>query len=108
MHFMARFVIIGQVEGVAMATMNISLPDAMKTWAEQQAESGRYSNTSDYVRDLIRKDQDRRHKIDQLQAFVSKGIASGEGRRSMDELRAAAKFLARDGEVDELHSQQEG
>lgn len=91
-----------------MATMNISLPDAMKTWAEQQAESGRYSNTSDYVRDLIHKDQDGRHKIDQLQAFVSKGIASGEGRRSMDELRAAAKHLAGDGEAGELHSQQEG
>ena len=91
-----------------MATMNISLPDAMKIWAEQQAESGRYSNTSDYVRDLIRKDQDRRHKIDQLQALVSAGIASGEGARSMDELRAAAKYLAKDGEVDELRSQQEG
>ena len=91
-----------------MATMNISLPDAMKTWVEQQAESGRYSNTSDYVRDLIRKDQDRRHKIDQLQALVSAGIASGEGARSMDELRAAAKHLAGDGEAGELHSQQEG
>ncbi len=43
-----------------MATMNISLPEAMKHWAEQQAQSGRYSNTSDYVRDLIRKDQDSR------------------------------------------------
>ena len=90
-----------------MATMNISLPDAMKTWAEQQAESGRYSNTSDYVRDLIRKDQDRRHKIDQLQSLVSAGFASGGGARSMDELRAAAKCLARDREVDELRSQQE-
>ncbi|MBC7192377.1 hypothetical protein [Marinobacter sp.] len=61
-----------------------------------------------YARDLIRKDQNRRHKIDQLQALVSAGIVSGEGARSMDELRAAAKNLARDGETDELHSQQEG
>jgi antitoxin ParD1/3/4 len=95
------------MEDLIMATMNISLPDAMKTWAEQQAESGRYSNTSDYVRDLIRKDQDRRQKIEQLQALVSAGIASGEGTRSMDELKAAARQLAMDGKIDELHSQQE-
>jgi antitoxin ParD1/3/4 len=38
--------------------MNVSLPNEMKTWVEFQAQnSGRYTNTSDYVRDLIRKDQ---------------------------------------------------
>ena len=63
-------------------------------WAELQAQSGRYSNTSDYVRDLIRKDQDRLRKIEELQALVTAGIASGPGTRSMDELRAVAKKLA--------------
>ena len=42
-----------------MATMNVSLPNAMKQWVEQQAQSGRYSNSSDYVRDLIRRELDR-------------------------------------------------
>ena len=42
-----------------MATMNVSLPDAMKAWVEDQAETGRYSNASDYVRDLIRRDKAR-------------------------------------------------
>ena len=42
-----------------MATMNISLPDQMKSWVESRAETGRYSNASDYVRDLIRRDQQR-------------------------------------------------
>ncbi len=37
-----------------MGTMNISLPDPMKSWVEDQAKSGRYANSSDYVRDLIR------------------------------------------------------
>lgn len=36
-----------------MGTMNISLPDPMKSWVEDQAKSGRYANSSDYVRDLI-------------------------------------------------------
>ncbi len=41
-----------------MATMNVSLPGPMKDWVEEQARSGRYSNVSDYVRDLIRRDQE--------------------------------------------------
>ncbi len=46
-----------------MATMNISLPDPMKDWVNARTTDGRYSNASDYVRDLIRKDQERNDKI---------------------------------------------
>jgi len=67
-----------------MATMNISLPEAMKQWVEQQAHSGRYSNTSDYVRDLIRRDQDKAAKVARVQALADEGIASGTGSRTMD------------------------
>lgn len=61
-----------------MATMNISLPEPMKTWVEQQAQSGRYSNTSDYVRDLIRRDQERATGIAELQALITEGLESGK------------------------------
>lgn len=61
-----------------MATMNVSLPDQMKVWVEHQTKDGRYSNTSDYVRDLIRKDQDRAIAIEELQKLVTRGIESGE------------------------------
>ncbi len=61
-----------------MASMNVSLPEPLKVWAESQVESGRYNNTSDYVRDLIRKDQDRAGKIAELQRMIDEGIASGE------------------------------
>ena len=73
-----------------MATMNVSLPDPMKDWVEQQARGGRYSNASDYVRDLIRRDQDRAAKIARMQQLVTEGIESGSGERSMQELRDAA------------------
>jgi len=76
-----------------MATMNISLPDAMKNWVEQQAKSGRYSNASDYVRDLIRRDQDQAAKIAQMQALITEGLQSGPGDRSMDALKQAAREL---------------
>jgi len=75
-----------------MATMNVSLPNEMKTWVEFQAQnSGRYTNTSDYVRDLIRKDQDANIKIQQMQAMVTKGLESGVGSRSMEELAQVAR-----------------
>lgn len=60
-----------------MATMNVSLPDPMKHWVEAQARSGRYSNASDYVRDLIRRDQERASQIAQLQSAIQEGIDSG-------------------------------
>lgn len=75
-----------------MATMNVSLPNEMKTWVEFQAQnSGRYTNTSDYVRDLIRKDQDTNIKIQQMQAMVTKGLESSVGSRSMEELAQVAR-----------------
>jgi len=62
-----------------MATMNVSLPDPMKAWVEKQTEDGRYSNASDYVRDLIRRDQERQNGIAELQRLVTEGIESGPG-----------------------------
>ena len=73
-----------------MATMNVSLPDPMKDWVEAQAKTGRYSNASDYVRDLIRRDQARTDKIAAMQRFVDDGLKSGVGSRSKNELFVAA------------------
>lgn len=60
-----------------MGTMNISLPDPMKAWVEDQAKSGRFANSSDYVRDLIRRDRLRQEAIAEIQAAVDAGLASG-------------------------------
>ena len=60
-----------------MATMNVSLPDAMKDWVEGRAATGRYSNASDYVRDLIRRDQERADKLTALQQLIQEGEESG-------------------------------
>ena len=73
-----------------MATMNVSLPDPMKHWVEQQAETGRFSNASDYVRDLIRRDQERADKQRELQRLITEGIDSGVSARSMDEILRSA------------------
>ncbi len=63
-----------------MATMNVSLPDPMKSWVEERTRDGSYSNASDYVRHLIRRDQERARAIAQLQAAITEGMESGEAR----------------------------
>jgi antitoxin ParD1/3/4 len=77
-----------------MATMNVSLPDAMKAWVEDQAETGRYSNASDYVRDLIRRDQEKADKIAAMQSLVSEALASGVTPHSIQDILAAARKQA--------------
>ncbi len=69
-----------------MATMNISLPDQMKAWVEEQAASGDYANSSDYVRDLIRKDKARREAMAAFDAEIQKGLDSGWSSRSLEEI----------------------
>ena len=59
-----------------MATMNISLPDKMKEWVEAQTADGRYANASDFVRDMIRKEQEKAEKIAVLRELYLEGKAS--------------------------------
>lgn len=81
-----------------MATMNVSLPNAMKDWVERQAVDGRYSNSSDYVRDLIRRDQERARKIAAMNVLVEEAYASGVSEQSMPEMLADARRMAASGE----------
>ena len=77
-----------------MATMNISVPDLMRDFVQRRIDSGRYASVSDYVRDLIRKDQERASKISAMQDLVDEGLASGIGERSMDALLTTDKAQA--------------
>lgn len=60
-----------------MATMNVSLPEQMKEWIERQVETGQYSNSSDYVRDLVRHDQADNNKRELLLKALLAGENSG-------------------------------
>jgi antitoxin ParD1/3/4 len=60
-----------------MQTMNISLPDQLKDFVDEQVGSGRYSSVSEYVRDLIRDDEKRKAQ-EKLEALLVEGIQSGK------------------------------
>lgn len=56
-----------------MSTMNISLPDSLKDYVDEQVDECGYGTSSEYVRELIRKDQDRKR----LRAILLQGAQSG-------------------------------
>ena len=58
-------------------TMNISLPDVMKTFVEEQVQSGGFGSVSEYVRDLVRRNQKERAQA-KLEALLLEGLQSGE------------------------------
>ncbi len=74
-----------------MAQMNISIPDKLKGWAERRVAEGRYSSTSDYVRDLIRRDEEYQEKVERLQAAIDEGRATGVSRRTIEDIIADAR-----------------
>lgn len=74
--------------------MNISLSGPMKDWVDTQTKSGRYDTASEYVRDLIRHDQDRMAKITAMQALVDEALESGSGTKTLDEIWALAQDRA--------------
>ncbi|MBC3832746.1 type II toxin-antitoxin system ParD family antitoxin [Undibacterium amnicola] len=55
-----------------MSTMNISLPEPLKNFVDTQVAQGHYGTSSEYVRELIRKDQERQ----QLRALLIEGAES--------------------------------
>lgn len=86
-----------------MATMNISLPDSMKSFVETEVKEGGYNTTSEYFRALVREAQERKAKA-RLEALLLEGLHSGEAtpmtEQDWEEIRQevrarAAKRVAR-------------
>lgn len=81
-----------------MPSVTISLTDQEQEWLEAQAESGRFRNSTDYLRDLIQRDRERAIKIAALQKKVDEAFSSGVSDRSLDEIWAEARRKATAGD----------
>lgn len=55
-----------------MGTMNVSLPDELKAFVDEQVQRKSYGSSSEYIRDLLRREQDREH----LRGLLLEGMAS--------------------------------
>jgi len=79
-------------------TMSFALPEAMRGYIDERVVEGNYGNTSEYIRDLVRKDQQEQAR-NRLRALIEEGLASGPARplTQLDDDEALA--VAR-GEID--------
>ncbi len=76
-----------------MSTMNVSLPDELKSYVDDQVSGGAYGSTSEYVRDLIRRDKDRQ----QLRRLLLAGAMSDVGPIADDAYFATLRDRIRSG-----------
>lgn len=85
-----------------MASMNISLPDPMRDWVQDRVDSGQYAGASDYVRELIRRDQasaaEQERWLVKLDASIKEALADAGAERIKDAAevfdRLDAKYAA--------------
>ncbi|MEW6392790.1 MAG: type II toxin-antitoxin system ParD family antitoxin [Pseudomonadota bacterium] len=74
-----------------MTTMNISLPDTLKDFVDEQVTGRGYGSSSEYVRELIRKDQDRQ----KLRGLLLEGANSPPSAVSDEDYFAALRARVR-------------
>jgi len=84
-----------------MASMNVSLPDPMRDWVQRRIDSGQYATVSDYVRDLIRRDQTESSEREALIAALAVGEESGISSRRLPEILAVLKKELRGRQADD-------
>ncbi|MBP7064904.1 type II toxin-antitoxin system ParD family antitoxin [Ferrovibrio sp.] len=91
-----------------MATLTVSLPDPLKAWIEQQISQGQYADAGDYLRDLVRRDQEMQTgktrsvgtteqplSLEEARRLVAEAKIGGVSQRSPAEIFAAASSDSR-------------
>ena len=79
-----------------MTTINVSLPDSMTEWVEEQALAGRYRDAAEYIQALISQEQEKQQRIQRMQKLMDTGRASGVSEASMDDIEAKARAQLQD------------
>jgi len=78
-----------------MAKLTISMPDSMSAYVTARIEQGQYGNVSEFFRDLVRRDQERRRADARLRDLIEEGEASGTDDRTVEDIWAEVEAQAR-------------
>lgn len=84
---------------MTMTRKTITIPGAMEDWVKSQIAAGRFASDSEYFRDLIRRDQERRQAEADLRQMLAEAEASGPSDSTIDDIwaEAEARHSKRDG-----------
>lgn len=76
-----------------MATIRktITLSDSQDAWIKAQIARGAFTNDSEYIRDLVRRDQEGQNKLSDLRQAIAEGLESGVSDQSLDEIWTTAE-----------------
>jgi antitoxin ParD1/3/4 len=58
--------------------MSFALPESLRSYVDERVRSGQYGNTSEYLRELIRRDQEQQAGA-RFRSLIEAGLDSGEG-----------------------------
>ena len=64
----------------------ITLTDQQDQWIKAQIAAGAYTNDSEYIRDLVRRDQEQNAKFKALKAAIQEGLDSGISDKTMKDI----------------------
>jgi antitoxin ParD1/3/4 len=85
---------------MSMIKKTITVTDQQDAWIKSRIASGQYGNDSEFIRDLIRKEQARLDEVEAIRAALIAGENSGIGALSMEDIRSKAKArLKQDGHL---------
>jgi antitoxin ParD1/3/4 len=76
-------------------TMSFALPESLRAYIDERVQSGQYGNTSEYLRDLVRRDQEDQEKK-RLRELITEGLESGPARPLDDRVVAELRNRALD------------
>jgi antitoxin ParD1/3/4 len=79
---------------MAITTLNISLPEALKEHVRKRVAEGGFSNASDFVRTLIRLDKEQQEKLAALSREIAIGLDQLDRGEGLDGERVFAELLS--------------
>jgi antitoxin ParD1/3/4 len=82
-----------------MAKISISMTDGMHDYVQARVKAGEYNNTSEYFRDLVRRDQENAAKYAALKQAIQDGLDSGISPRTPQEIMQAVKDRVANGQL---------
>ena len=82
-----------------MATVRktITLSESQDAWIKSRIADGAFTNDSEYIRDLVKRDQSQEDRLATLRAAIAEGLDSGISDQSLDIIWSAAEDRAAHG-----------
>jgi antitoxin ParD1/3/4 len=76
-----------------MATVRktVTFTRQQEAWIKAQVNSGKFTNDSEYLRDLVRRDQERINTFQQMKSAIQSGLESGISNESLDDIWSRAE-----------------